>query len=401
MNVESLRYLEIGHEGDNLVRSVFIDCSQWVIRYLEINQCVIAITRPDKTTYFPKIDYDPNTYTIIWNITRTDTESAGTGYYQIIGLGSDGEVIHSDCNPLVIHANMPGLAGATNEPPESSKTWYEDVMDAARDVKSAVVHNPVIGENGNWYIWNNTTLNYVDSGVASARPSDVYFGTETPPNNEPVWINPEGGVWEMPDVPEDEFELIERYIVGYELLTTKPADWESNWKVYYRNTGTLREPVYTALTDVNAPDWNVEQYFTRANEGVRSYLRNIEPDGNPINLKAMYVKTNSPAGTKTINGYAFAQSLKHINFAGSIAEMTRAKATKSTIFMLPIYGRWFSMGLGSRTDEGQMANPTNYPVRNFMYSTKQCPRIEEVIVYQNENFLPGTEIEIWGVRANA
>lgn len=350
MNVESLRYLEIGHEGDNLVRSVFIDCSQWVIRYLEINQCVIAITRPDKTTYFPKIDYDPNTYTIIWNITRTDTESAGTGYYQIIGLGPDGEVIHSDCNPLVIHANMPGLAGATNEPPESSKTWYEDVIDAANEVKSAVVHNPIIGENGNWYIWNNTTLDYVDSGVASARPSDVYFGTEAPPNNEPVWINPEGGVWEM---PEKKFELIK--------------------------TITITEETAQVVYDFDE------------------------------DIIAVMIKTVIKAKAVGAHGYVMFDIADKVgNFKGNgtgayIENLHGTTDRNATTITLPVYGRWFTWCLGSVMGAYQNHGLANYTNENGLYDLDTYPYLKKVRVYGRLDALFGKDdiIEIWGVRANA
>lgn len=353
MKVESLRYLEIGYEGDNLVRSVSIDCGYWTARFREINDCVVAITRPDNTTYFPKIDYDPDTSTIIWKITRTDTDLAGNGYYQLIGLGSNGEVVHSDWNPLVVHNNMPGLNDATNEPPEASKTWYEDVIDAANEVKSAVVHNPIIGENGNWYIWNNTTLDYVDSGVASARPSDVYFGTEAPPNNEPVWINPEGGVWEMP----------EEGVFG-------------------------REPIVTIT----------------AEEDVRSFIITEDSNKAELALKAILVKLTIPIVETTTNGYIkCGQILGDEACAAYFASISSANAPRESTFVCyPLYGRWFALSLGAANEAGNTNTVANYPVRNMRVTTEEMPVLKHVTISLSSGSIPkGTTVKVWGVRANA
>lgn len=52
---------------------------------------------------------------------------------------------------------------------EAAQQSAQDASSAAGRAEAATVHQPIIGDNGNWYIWNQTTEQYIDSGSPS-RP---------------------------------------------------------------------------------------------------------------------------------------------------------------------------------------------------------------------------------------
>ena len=86
--------------------------------------------------------------------------------------------------------------------------------------------------------------------VISTTNSGGNIGTAVDQTYNPESKNAQSGiaVAEAIGSINNHYELIEKIVVGYSVLTSKPEDWESNFTAYYKNTGTLREPVYTALT---------------------------------------------------------------------------------------------------------------------------------------------------------
>lgn len=61
-----------------------------------------------------------------------------------------------------------------------SSDYYSMLTAEIASVLAANTHPPKIGENGNWYIWDQTKGEYVDSGT-SAKPEDVPIATATVP----------------------------------------------------------------------------------------------------------------------------------------------------------------------------------------------------------------------------
>lgn len=61
-----------------------------------------------------------------------------------------------------------------------SSDYYSVLTAEIASVLAANTHPPKIGENGNWYIWDQTKGEYVDSGT-SAKPEKVPIATATVP----------------------------------------------------------------------------------------------------------------------------------------------------------------------------------------------------------------------------
>lgn len=99
-------------------------------------------------------------------------------------------------------------------------------------------------------------------------------------------------------VDEGEYELIEKIIIGYELLTAQPEDWATNWTAYYRNTGTLREPVYTLIDDATAPVWAANTFYAYSTDAT-SCVRNKTPEGTWYDFTSVLINFLLPTGAST------------------------------------------------------------------------------------------------------
>ena len=174
MSIDGLHPIEIGHVSDNLTHRVEIDCSTWKRKYPALTRFEICVTRPDGMIYCPKTEVN-SAGKLVWVITDAETAIPGEGSYQVIGTGRYGDRRASRPAGLSIEANMPGID--SERAPDPSKPWVKKVFDAAaaaeQFAKDAAVsaetmlHPPIIGENGNWWLWDVNIGDYADSGSDS------------------------------------------------------------------------------------------------------------------------------------------------------------------------------------------------------------------------------------------
>lgn len=219
MSIDGLHPIEIGHVSDNLTRRVEIDCSAWKRKYPALTRFEICVTRPDGMIYCPKTEVN-SAGKLVWVITDAETAIPGEGSYQVIGTGRYGDRRASRPAGLSIEANMPGID--SERAPDPSKPWVKKVFDAAaaaeQFAKDAAVsaetmlHPPIIGENGNWWLWDNEQKAYTDSGFDS-RPAAAPYTLPTASESVKGGVKVGDGLQMTGDVlgvvPEGEYELIE------------------------------------------------------------------------------------------------------------------------------------------------------------------------------------------------
>lgn len=134
LSIEKLRPISIGHSQDNETGVIWVDCSDWLDKYPMLTTYAIAVTRPDGEIYFaPAVMSDEGW--LEWVISTADTAAYGSGMYQIIATGADGQRRATDYFPLYIYPNMPGLEDASPEPPEAARGWVDRVLGAAAEAK--------------------------------------------------------------------------------------------------------------------------------------------------------------------------------------------------------------------------------------------------------------------------
>lgn len=156
---------------------------------------------------------------------------------------------------------------------------------------------PFINDNGNWQIGD------IDTGVSASGESGETIIVDQTYN--PTSENAQSGKAVAAAIGNinNQYELIEKIIVGYSILTGKPEDWESNFTAYYKNTGTLREPVYTALTELE--EWESGKYYSVAATTPNTISKLVEPTGQPYNFKKVLISFNTKNAVDTSNTYGY------------------------------------------------------------------------------------------------
>mgnify|MGYP003290039446 CR=1 FL=1 len=196
---------------------------------------------------------------------------------------------------------------------------------------------------------------------------------------------------------EGVYELIERIIIGYELLTAQPDDWETNWQAYYRNTGTLREPVYEQIAAEVAPEWAEGMYYAQMDEW-GTYERTMEPDGTPYNFIGLSVaahKTKPTTAVITASAFTMDGTKLQMNISARNTNIDEWQETRCIVNC----GMWDNHSSGWAPYDGSVGMMLR-AAGMYRLPYARCGNI--VRYYIAAKGLPlGAEIEIWGVRANA
>lgn len=132
---------------------------------------------------------------LIWNVLAADVAIAEIGSLELIYYVGD-TIAKSQTWETFVEVSK--SAEGTTEPPEPAKNWVDVVINTASDAKQsatesaesarqsaesatnaaesaakaedAVGHSPIVGENGNWFIWDFTKSEYVDTGKPASTP---------------------------------------------------------------------------------------------------------------------------------------------------------------------------------------------------------------------------------------
>ena len=279
----------------------------------------------------------------------------------------------------------------------------------------------------------------VNNALAQAKESGEFNGPQGDPgvvisdtepvdkDKFPVWINPKGegpspdislgltgmqvgdtvevasigpgGVptgWRKPG----RWELIESFAVGYTLLTEEPADWQTNYAKYYQ-CGAGQNFRMTALA---APIlWGKNKYFVKDEVAgpVHSIDRTKEPNGKLYNFKSVAVFQHTALGNSPFLTYIRFWNNTEISTLGFRAP------TKNS------YGFYYHQaafyeninGIGKTTgyfsDQGSPATVigANTPSSVVYMKTQKDVTKVSIFCLGDVGYIPGTNFEIWAVRA--
>ena len=109
-----------------------------------------------------------------WYVTNADTAIAGAGKCELRYVVNN--VLIKSCT--FVTDVIPSLVDASGEVPEPEQAWVDQVLNAAEEVKDAVTHNPIIGDNGNWLVWDADKGEYIDTGVKASGSTDIEVPTK-------------------------------------------------------------------------------------------------------------------------------------------------------------------------------------------------------------------------------
>ena len=170
--------LPLGRHGENLARKVAFDLSDWVSEY-GAGTAELIYQRPGDAAPYPVAAVRDGD-TLVWTLTATDTDCQ-TNYGRCELRYYVGETLaKSKTWRTWVEPAMDTPSGTA--PPYPERGWVDQVVAAGAEAKqaaaraeNAVVHAPIIGDNGNWFVWDSTTAEYIDTGRYSGG-SAPYIG---------------------------------------------------------------------------------------------------------------------------------------------------------------------------------------------------------------------------------
>ena len=177
-HANTMRELHIGRQGENAVRQILFDISDWEAE-LGPGTAELIYQRSGREDPYPvMVGLDGNT--IIWTVTARDTEYPyrnGKCELRYYVTGRDG-VAKSRMWTTYVEPSIETPAG---DPPETEQGWFDQVISAGADAKAfaesakidadraeaAAIRQPYPdAESGTWWIWDAAAGEYVDSGVS-------------------------------------------------------------------------------------------------------------------------------------------------------------------------------------------------------------------------------------------
>lgn len=148
----------IGRQGENLARMVYFDeLPTWKEKFGE-GRCELLHQRNGDAAPYP-ISLEVEGDRLCWKITNIDTAFEGEGKCELRYYVDNVSVK----SKIVVTHVLPSLGEHVAEAPDPYKDWVDDVLKAAAYVEGATTHQPTIGENKNWFVWNGEE--YVDTGI--------------------------------------------------------------------------------------------------------------------------------------------------------------------------------------------------------------------------------------------
>lgn len=195
MTVRDHGIIRLGKQGENEVLQVIWRgiVPEWEEKY-GAGEFQLAVKRnQDTAPYIANIELDGGD--IVWTITSAETARVGDGECELTYTVGD-SIAKSQIWTITVCESLTGQEPV--DPPEPAKNWVDVVIKNASDAKqsatesaesakqaaasstnaqksaekaeNAVGHTPIIGENGNWFVWDFVQSKYVDTGKAASTP---------------------------------------------------------------------------------------------------------------------------------------------------------------------------------------------------------------------------------------
>lgn len=195
MTVRDHSIIRLGKQGENEVLQVIWRgiVPEWEEKY-GAGEFQLAVRRnQDTAPYIANIELDGGD--IVWTITSAETARVGDGECELTYTVGD-SIAKSQIWTITVCESLTGQEPV--DPPEPAKNWVDTVLKSSSDAKqaatesaesakqaaesstnaqksaekaeNAVGHTPIIGENGNWFVWDFVQSKYVDTGKAASTP---------------------------------------------------------------------------------------------------------------------------------------------------------------------------------------------------------------------------------------
>lgn len=163
-----MRDLHIGRQGENLVRQILFDVSDWE-RELGMGTVELIFRRRSREDPYP-VPVTREGNTVFWTITARETEHPyREGQCELRYYVGD-SLAKSRIWTTYVEPSMTTPAG---EPPAQEQGWFDQVIAAGAEAKAAAdraetaaIRQPYPNaQTGTWWVWDADSGEYKDSGV--------------------------------------------------------------------------------------------------------------------------------------------------------------------------------------------------------------------------------------------
>ena len=162
--------LVLGRQGENLVRQIAFDLSDWEMEYGPGIAELIFLRNREELPYPVVAERDGAS--LVWTVTAADTECPGErGRCELRYYVGDVLAKSQVWTTRVIPAIPTPIA---ETPPEAERGWVEQVLSAGAAAQAAVdraeqaaLNPPKLSDNNTWMVWAPERGAYEDSGVAA------------------------------------------------------------------------------------------------------------------------------------------------------------------------------------------------------------------------------------------
>ena len=158
--------IALGWDGENNWRPIAFDCSALLTGRSDAVVTLWLLPKGETQAFPVALERDGNT--VVWTPLNEEM-TAEHGQLQIV-VQDGTDVGKSKVVDYTVHDSLVGGA----DHPAETPSWAVQVVE---DVTNAASHYPRIGDNGNWYVWDATEGEWVDTGVAAGggdvSPEDI------------------------------------------------------------------------------------------------------------------------------------------------------------------------------------------------------------------------------------
>lgn len=369
----------IGRQGENLARMVYFDeLPTWKELFGE-GRCELLHQRNGDSAPYP-ISLSVEGDRLCWKITNIDTAFEGEGKCELRYYVDDVSV---KSKTIVTHV-LPSLGDDVAEVPDPYEGWVDSVLKAAASVEDATTHQPIVGENKNWFVWDAEAQGYVDTGICAE-------GVKGEPGQKGDKGDPgtpgEKGDQGIPGIQGEKGEPGEKGEKG------DKGDVPVKGVDYY--TEEDKDEIINDVTEVISKNELELIASGVTTEEVNSIIISKDNDGNPFELCDMItIYSMSPIGKNTT-------ALSYV-FNNSFMQQSSNNGVSETSVM---YHRLVGIHSGKRWDTycysvgNTAANCIVYTRDRYGQTTEKTVKSIKLYLFNSEYALPvGFEYEIYGRR---
>lgn len=173
------RLIPVGVQTSKGVEEIGFNVSAWLDKWPEMTFEVWP-TRPTETAAYPAVSQLIGDV-LVWYVSEADTAFDGLGTVEIVGIAEGIRKLSGPCTTEVKKTSL----GATQEPPEGIKPYYEGMMEAAQEARNAADEVTagkalfvITTEIVNGKLIANRTIQEIQQATVSGRAVILAYGSE-------------------------------------------------------------------------------------------------------------------------------------------------------------------------------------------------------------------------------